>query len=962
MNRWLNIALLVTALAVVAPVMAAESEFIEQLDKALKDVVTFEYGKDSSPLVQIEQMVVESATDAKLRKEVEQRIIQALGSDSTRDAKSFLCRQLRTIGTARCVPELEKLLTDPELSHMARYALGRIDAPEVGPALNRALNKTSGRIKVGIINTLVEVNYGRALADFMRLIGDADKDVAIAAIRATGHFPCNSSVGKLRKARLSAGKDIQVEIDAALLTSAEVFLTNGDKKRSAAIYEDFYSGNYPGYLHIAGLRGLAMSQGAQAAPLLIEAIKGDDSDLRRSVIEFMTMVKGEDATNTFVSLLPSLSPDAQVLVLGVLGTRGDSAAAKAVTAATKSQDEEVRAAALEALGGVGDASAVSVLAQAAATAGDSEKKVARASLERLRGDNVDSVLIKSINSGDAEVRAEIIRAVAARGVTQAVGELLKAARDDNETVRREAIHALGVLVDASELDMLVALASKPKNTKDIPAFEQAIATVFRRIKDKDNQAEPLLAALDSAADEAKPMLVRLLGKPATPKALEAVRAALKDANDEVKDAAVRTLSEWPNAEPAEDLLALAETSTNQTHKVLALRGYVRMAGMSSNPTAMYARAMSLAVRLEDKKLVLGSLGSADSAQALELVEFYLVEDELRNEAALAAIQIAKRLRQNDPGRAKAAIKNVITLVKDSRIRKQAQEVINEMEQYEGYILEWLVTGPYIEKGKDGRAIFDTAFPPEDPDARDIKWKRLIHGIGSWDINLEAMFGSFNLRDHCCAYMRTRVWSPIEQDAKLELGSDDAIKAWLNDKLVHSNYANRSLSPRQDIVDVKLREGWNKLMLKVVDNEGGWAFCCRLRKTDGSAIKGLKVKTEDVIKFGAGAEASTRISAAEELAQMLYDYVNTHKTSEWTDEVEDYFDINKVEPGKLYLSAFTKSKNGIIVVSVPKKITDICKVGWDLRLSLGKTNEGWKIIESKGVYTGDQSGGYNPTHK
>jgi len=827
-------------LSFITPVVAAESEIIEQLDQALKDVAKFEYGKDTGPLVRVEQIVVESAMDTKLRDAVEQRIIRALGSASTNDAKSFLCRQLRTIGTARCVPQLEKLLTDPKLSHMARYALGRIDAPEVGAALHRALKKTSGKIKAGIINTLVEVNYGRALGDFMGLLGNSNKDVAIAAIKATGHFPCNSSVSALRKARRRADKDIQIKIDAALLISAEVFLANGDKKRSAAIYEDFYSGNYPGHFRVAGLRGLAISQGAQAAPLLIEAIKGDDSDLRRSAIEFMTMIKGKEATGVFVALLPSLQPDAQVLVLDALGERGDSAAAQAVTAATKSQHEAVRAAALEALGSVGDASAVSVLAQAAATADGEEKQVARASLVHLQADGVKAALIRSINSGDAKVRAEIIRAVADRGVTQTAGELLKAAGDDNETVRREAIRSLGVLVDVSELDILVELAMKPKDIKDLPAFEQAIGQVFRRVKDKNSQAEPVLAALTVAPSDAKPMLLRLLTRPATPKALEAVRAALKDVSAEVKDAAVRTLSDWPDAGPASELLTLARTSTNRTHKVLALRGYVRMAGMSKDPTAMYIRAMELAERPDDKKLVLGGLGSANSSQALTLVERYLKDKQLQTEAAQAAIQIADRLRQNEPTWAKTALKNVVAVVKDSRIRRKAQDVINEMEQHEGYILVWLAAGPYIEKGKEGRAIFDMAFPPERPDAKNVKWKQLTQGVGSWDINLEATFGS---RDHCGAYMRTQIWAPENQDARLELGSDDSIKVWLNGKLVHANYANRGMSPRQDIVDVKLRNGLNELMLKVVDNEGGWAFCCRVRRPDGTALEGLKVEAK-----------------------------------------------------------------------------------------------------------------------
>jgi len=371
----------------------------EKLVSSIDTLKSYKYGNSGGvDLRWVETQVGMASKDPSIRGQIEQKLIESLSAATTNDAKQLLCRQLRTIGTEKAIPQLESMLTDPEISHMARYALSRIDAPEAGEALHRALKKTSGKVKAGIINTLVQVKYGRALGDFMRLFGDSDKDVAIAAIRATGHFPCNSSVGALWKVRRSADKDIQVEIDAALLISAEVFLANDDKKRSAAIYEDFYSGNYPGHLRIAGLRGLAISQGAQAAPLIMDAIKGDDTDLQRSAIEFMTIVKGKDATNTFVSLLPSLQPEAQVLVLRALGARGDTAAARAVTAATRSEHESVRVAALEALSSVGNATSVLSLARTAATAGESEKKVARASLERRRDDEVKAVLIQSINS------------------------------------------------------------------------------------------------------------------------------------------------------------------------------------------------------------------------------------------------------------------------------------------------------------------------------------------------------------------------------------------------------------------------------------------------------------------------------------------------------------------------------------------------------------------------------------
>jgi len=292
----------------------------------------------------------------------------------------------------------------------------------------------------------------------------------------------------------------------------------------------------------------------------------------------------------------------------------------------------------------------------------------------------------------------------------------------------------------------------------------------------------------------------------------------------------------PDPTPAADLLRVARTSADRIHKVLALRGYVRMAGMSDDPTAMYVRAMDLAERPDDKKLVLGGLGTASSAEALAIAERYLDDNALQAEAALAAAQIATRLKESDAARAKAALRKIVGLVKGGAARKQAQDAINEMEQYEGYILTWVAAGPYSQKGKDSRVIFDTAYPPEKPDAADVKWKRLTKGIDAWGVNLEAQFGS---RDHCGAYVRTRVWSPKEADARLELGSDDAIKAWLGGKLVHSNYTTRGMSPRQDIAKIRLKEGWNELMLKVVDHEGGWSFCCRVRAADGSGLEGLR---------------------------------------------------------------------------------------------------------------------------
>lgn len=820
--------------------VAAEPDPLARLDEALKAAAAAEYGLDAAPLNAVEQIAVGSVTDPKLREAIEQRLLQVLDSNAPRSTKEFVCRQLFAMGTARAVPKLETLVTDPALSHPARYVLGRIEAPEALAALQRALGKTSGKLQIGILSTLGHRRCQAAVAQIAGLMSAPDPAVADAAAAALGSIAGAEAVKALEAARSAASASLQLRIDDALLVCADSRLAAGQAAEAAAIYERLHAADRAKQIRIGALRGLVQSRPAAAAALLAESVRSPDPAVRNAAIGFGRTATGEEITKTLVGLLPSLAPESQALLLGVLGDRGDTSAAGAMLTAARSQQAEVRLAALQALGGAGGAAAVELLAQVAAGTSGEEQQIARASLQRLAGREINETLLRALAGAEPKVRVELIRALAARKATAAVGELFPLAADGDASVRREAFAALGVLAGEAELEPLVALAVKPQDAADRAAIEDALASAFRRLRKEKKCADSVLAALAAAPADAKPTLLRLLGVAGTPDAFQAVRAALGQDDAAIRDAAVRTLADWPDVGAAEELLQLARTAPVPAHKILALRGYVRLAGLSDNPTAMYTRALELAERTEDKRLVLAGLGSASSSEALQLVEKYLNDAALQAEAAAAVVQIAGRLRESDAARARTALDHVMTAVKDAAVRQQAQEVINEMEQYEGYILTWLITGLYQEKGKLSRDVFDLAFSPEKPDAQDVAWKPLTAGIGAWAISLDAMFGSV---DHCAVYVRTRVWVPAAQAARLELGSDDAVKAWLNGKQVHAHYLNRGVGPRQDLVDVQLQQGWNDLMLKIIEHEGGWGFCCRVRRPDGTAISELKVEAK-----------------------------------------------------------------------------------------------------------------------
>ncbi len=84
------------------------------------------------------------------------------------------------------------------------------------------------------------------------------------------------------------------------------------------------------------------------------------------------------------------------------------------------------------------------------------------------------------------------------------------------------------------------------------------------------------------------------------------------------------------------------------------------------------------------------------------------------------------------------------------------------------------------------------------------------GLGSGDINHHVAYGSIVLD------------SPRKQETKMQVGSDDAIKVWINGQLVHYNPVERWAGDYQDKFSVTLKEGLNVLLVAVYETRGGWS--------------------------------------------------------------------------------------------------------------------------------------------
>jgi alpha-L-rhamnosidase len=78
-----------------------------------------------------------------------------------------------------------------------------------------------------------------------------------------------------------------------------------------------------------------------------------------------------------------------------------------------------------------------------------------------------------------------------------------------------------------------------------------------------------------------------------------------------------------------------------------------------------------------------------------------------------------------------------------------------------------------------------------------------------------------------AYLATFVWSPADLEAEIHAGSQEALRLWVNGKMVINHLVTRDPAPDQEIAPVRLARGWNAILAKIVQGEGQWHFYFRL---------------------------------------------------------------------------------------------------------------------------------------
>lgn len=132
-------------------------------------------------------------------------------------------------------------------------------------------------------------------------------------------------------------------------------------------------------------------------------------------------------------------------------------------------------------------------------------------------------------------------------------------------------------------------------------------------------------------------------------------------------------------------------------------------------------------------------------------------------------------------------------------------------------------------------------------------------------------------DQAAAYLRNAIQAPTPCRVRVEVGSDDGVKIWLNGAVIHESNVPRPLTLGQDVIEADLKAGWNDLLVKVSQGGGDWASHVRLVGLDGKPVEDLKVRlaataTDGAVLDGLGSRVNGTILSWEAVGPCRQDGV------------------------------------------------------------------------------------------
>ena len=380
---------------------------------------------------------------------------------------------------AKAVSGLVKKLkdADPEVASAAAVALGRISGADAAKALSKSLPVAPAAVRAAVAEGCIlcaeRLLAQSKAADAMKLY-DAVRaaDVprqkmleatrgAILARKADGlpllleqlRSPDKALFGiGLRTARELPGRAVTEALAAELpRTSPDrqsyLLLALADRSDDAVLPAVVAAaGSGPQKLRLTAIGILDRLGNPASVSVLLGAAADSNADLAQAALAALARLPGSEVDAELLTRLPSTTGKARKVLIELAGQRHLDRALPAIVTGAEDPDAGVRAAAVQAIGILGDDKQVAGLAKLLqATQSPKERadlEMALLAITGRAGARAVPSLLPLAQNSDSAVRIIALRVLAAAGGPDALAAVKAAVEDKDEIVRDEAVRTL----------------------------------------------------------------------------------------------------------------------------------------------------------------------------------------------------------------------------------------------------------------------------------------------------------------------------------------------------------------------------------------------------------------------------------------------------------------------------------------------------------------------------------------
>ena len=160
----------------------------------------------------------------------------------------------------------------------------------------------------------------------------------------------------------------------------------------------------------------------------------------------------------------------------------------------------------------------------------------------------------------------------------------------------------------------------------------------------------------------------------------------------------------------------------------------------------------------------------------------------------------------------------------------------ELDPKRLFIPGWNILGPFPNQHKsdNNRLGLDSIYPPEQ---EGFDTNRIFSGVNGKPICWQyvqtsengyfSFLGKVHPSEQVVTYAMTFIYANVPTPVSLFLGSDDGAKVFFNSKQIYRFSGVRVAEPDQAEILLNVKPGWNKLMIKIENNFGGYGFYARI---------------------------------------------------------------------------------------------------------------------------------------